>query len=106
MSELYEIATLLLNFKVTGSHSRVSFGDIILELINKIIKTRILDYQNHLKEKFVREVLEGQIKLMKVAMKASKIETSVNMVLKIVKGNLKMLKNTLIVNLVLFEEAK
>jgi hypothetical protein len=43
---------------------------------------------------------------MKVAMKASKIETSANMVLKIVKGNLKMVKNTIIVDLVLFEEAK
>ena len=106
MSELYEIAALLLNFKVTGSQSRVSFGDIILELINKIIKTRILDYQNDLKEKFVREVLQGQTKLMKVAMKASKTELSSNLVLKIVKGNLKMLKNTLIVDLVLFEEAK
>ena len=97
---------MLLNFKVAGSHSRVSFADVILELINKIIKTRILDYQNELKEKFVREVLQGQSKLMQVSIQASERGSDWNLVLKILKGNLKLLKNILIVDLVLFEEAK
>lgn len=85
-----------------GSHSRVSFADIILELINKIIKTRILDYQNELKEKFVREVLQGQTKLMQVIIQVSKRGSDWNLLLKILKGNLKLLKNILIVDLVLF----
>ncbi len=105
LPQLYQIVTILLNFKQETSQSGISFADIILDLINKIIKTKVSDFQCDLKKKFVGDVLHGQTRLMRVLVDRP-IGLDCNVLVKTLKGNLKLLKTSDIIDLLLFEQAE
>lgn len=49
ITSLYEVASILMGFKLTVKEVSLGFGEIVLDLINKIIRSRVEDLNMEIK---------------------------------------------------------